>query len=213
MYKRSGGLQGFTIIELLVVIVVIAILAAITITSYSGVQQRALNANITSTAHTYYDALLSYSTLYGTYPPVPSQATTSADDRICLGKGYKDHTSDGIADCGNSSYPSLEYAPFNTALEALITIPQANDYVLSTPYQSSTFVGVTLIRQDSFTVNGTSNPYYMMYVLKGGNQTCSLPVLEEVSSADPFPHMKNSSSGYSWSDGNTTMCVVAMPNL
>ena len=40
--------KGFTIVELLIVIVVIAILAAITIVSYNGIQNRARTASITS---------------------------------------------------------------------------------------------------------------------------------------------------------------------
>lgn len=40
--------QGFTIVELLIVIVVIAILAAVTIVSYNGVQQRARTATVLS---------------------------------------------------------------------------------------------------------------------------------------------------------------------
>lgn len=37
------GVRGFTIVELVIVVVVIGILAAITIVSYNGVQKRALN--------------------------------------------------------------------------------------------------------------------------------------------------------------------------
>lgn len=40
--------KGFTIVELLIVIVVIGILAAITIVAYSGIQQRAVAASLTS---------------------------------------------------------------------------------------------------------------------------------------------------------------------
>jgi type IV pilus assembly protein PilA len=39
---------GFTIVELLIVIVVIGILAAITVVAYSGIQQRARDAKIAS---------------------------------------------------------------------------------------------------------------------------------------------------------------------
>src|SRR5665647_3707929 len=39
---------GFTIVELLIVIVVIGILAAITIVAYNGIQQRAVVASLTS---------------------------------------------------------------------------------------------------------------------------------------------------------------------
>ena len=41
--------RGFTIVELLIVIVVIAILAAITIVAYNGIQQQARNAAMTAT--------------------------------------------------------------------------------------------------------------------------------------------------------------------
>ena len=39
--KTQRNLRGFTIVELLIVIVIIAILAAITIVAYNGIQQRA----------------------------------------------------------------------------------------------------------------------------------------------------------------------------
>ena len=48
--KRAslGHSKAFTIVELLVVVVVIAILATITIISYNGIQQRATNSTIVS---------------------------------------------------------------------------------------------------------------------------------------------------------------------
>ena len=47
-YKQQPRFSGFTIVELLIVIVVIGILAAITIVAYNGVQQRAVAASLTS---------------------------------------------------------------------------------------------------------------------------------------------------------------------
>lgn len=44
----SRGGQGFTIVELLIVVVVVAILAAITVVSYNGISSRAKTATVES---------------------------------------------------------------------------------------------------------------------------------------------------------------------
>ena len=52
--------SGFTIVELLIVIVVIAILAAISIIAYNGIQERAQSASIISRATAYKKGLLAW---------------------------------------------------------------------------------------------------------------------------------------------------------
>lgn len=59
---------GFTIVELLIVIVVIGILAAITIATYNGVQARAENAKTINSVNAYVRAIRSYATINNTYP-------------------------------------------------------------------------------------------------------------------------------------------------
>jgi|GEM_PF-811753 len=56
--KRWAKQKGFTIVELLIVIVVIAILVAIVIVAYNGVQRRAAEAKRESDLSTYYKAIL-----------------------------------------------------------------------------------------------------------------------------------------------------------
>ncbi len=60
--------SGFTIVELLIVIVVISILAAITIVAFSGIQQRALDAVIRVDLKANRTKLLEYQTINGQYP-------------------------------------------------------------------------------------------------------------------------------------------------
>jgi|ETNmetMinimDraft_21_1059911.scaffolds.fasta_scaffold17845_2 prepilin-type N-terminal cleavage/methylation domain-containing protein len=208
--KRNTS--GFTIVELLIVIVVIGILAAITVVAFNGVQNNAHNAQIKATVRSYQQGLAGYLALNNEYPSVPSQATPSADDRVCLGTGYVDRDGDTEPDCGNSNFPAIEYAPFNSDLDALVTLPVVSSVDIPTPYENSVFTGAAFIRQDDFTVNGLDNPYYLMYALFGANQDCGTNVVEQVSEAEPFPAMQPSSNRWSWSDGSTTMCVVALPN-
>ena len=59
---------GFTIVELLIVVVIIAVLAAITIVAYNGMQNRAKNSAAKSTAATVSKKVQTYHTLKGSYP-------------------------------------------------------------------------------------------------------------------------------------------------
>lgn len=70
--------KGFTIVELLIVIVVIGILAAITIVAYNGIQTRGENQKTISAVKEYVKAFHAYTVDNGAYP------TTAG----CLGDGY-----------------------------------------------------------------------------------------------------------------------------
>jgi len=95
MFKTRSG---FTIVELLIVIVVIAILAAITIVAYNGIQDRAEASKTASAIQAYKKALMLYKTDNGVYP------TTGA---FCLGDQYPDPTFTGGsgAQCRYSTSP------------------------------------------------------------------------------------------------------------
>ena len=60
--------RGFTIVELLIVIVVIAILAAITIVAYNGIQNRAHNTTANETANQVRTKVEAYNSVKGQYP-------------------------------------------------------------------------------------------------------------------------------------------------
>lgn len=77
--------RGFTIVELLIVIVVIAILAAITIVAYNGIQNRAKTSSGQSLANTIVKKAEAYNTVESAYPSTTklrnneSQASTTAN--------------------------------------------------------------------------------------------------------------------------------------
>lgn len=67
--------SGFTIVELLIVIVVIAILAAITIVAYNGIQERSRMSRRASDVAAIRKALELYKADKGVYPPTLADST------------------------------------------------------------------------------------------------------------------------------------------
>lgn len=60
--------RGFTLVELLIVIVVIAILAAISIVAYNGIQQRARNSSTAESASQLKNKVEAWNGVKGAYP-------------------------------------------------------------------------------------------------------------------------------------------------
>ena len=84
-----SGLQrkdyGFTIVELLIVIVVIGILAAITIVAFNGVQERARTAAVTSALNQGGKKIEIYNAENGRYPDTLADANmSSSSDKIAF---------------------------------------------------------------------------------------------------------------------------------
>lgn len=83
MFKHEQ--RGFTIVELLIVIVVIAILAAITIVAYNGIQSRANDSSIESTAAEIQKAIQIWYVDTGILPAAGYGSTGSAVNDACPG--------------------------------------------------------------------------------------------------------------------------------
>lgn len=69
MKKLQLAQQGFTIVELLITIVIVAILASVSVTAYSGIQQRGRDAQRVSDMNAIVKALEMYKIQTGNYPP------------------------------------------------------------------------------------------------------------------------------------------------
>ncbi len=81
--KKSAA-YGFTIVELLIVVVVIAILAAITIVSYNGIQQQARLTQHIAALSQYGKQYQSYIALKGESPYVQSLGTGTGNRYGCI---------------------------------------------------------------------------------------------------------------------------------
>lgn len=107
--SRFSQPRGFTVVELLIVIVVIAILAAITIVAYTGIQTRTQNIRTIANVRAYLDALETYHAIKGSYPPADGEGTDEIA-MVCLGKGYKNGTCGVVTDTDVYESTSLESA-------------------------------------------------------------------------------------------------------
>lgn len=78
MGNLSGMNRGFTIVELLIVVVIIAILASITIVSFNGIQTRANNSAVQSDLSAFKKKMDIYRLDNGRYPAVGTGQTQTA---------------------------------------------------------------------------------------------------------------------------------------
>ena len=79
MKVRIGQRRGFTIVELLIVIIVIAILAAIAIVAYNGITAKAFNARVEADIRNVQNLVEAYNAQYGSYPSTGSINTVQTD--------------------------------------------------------------------------------------------------------------------------------------
>lgn len=145
--------SGFTIVELLIVIVVIGILAAITITAYNGVQNRANNTRQTAVAKEYAKLLKAYKAINDIYPP----------ESGCLGRNNVDTNADSNKDCNDNGNIIVN----DTLLTKLATVGSLPDVVTK---QTTGADGVRRagVRYESGMV---------IYFLSGSNAVCDLGFL------------------------------------
>jgi len=112
--------DGFTIVELLIVIVVIAILAAISIVAYNDIQQRANNTARIASGKQFITLFQLYKATFGSYPPqlYPQNAG------FCLGTGFPLSTVNSVTAQRCRSYNSggtyTAPAPRGTVPDALL---------------------------------------------------------------------------------------------
>lgn len=131
--------QGFTIVELLIVIVVIGILAALVIVQFTNIQQKARDTERKSDIRALQSKVAEYFALNAKYPVALNDITNLPAD-ACKGPGgsgtcaspdysYKAYrtgttvNTTGTTDCDNSTNDCVNYIIYTSGMEA-----QTNPY-------------------------------------------------------------------------------------
>ena len=179
--------QGFTIVELLIVIVIIGVLAAISIVAYNGVQRRASNAAIISAVNQTSKAIQAYIALEGKYPAKTGNACLTIDSGC-------------VRDTGVAEVASNE---LNTNMGIVGGYPRK---VVSV---GTVGTGITYNYQSDRVFDGESKPVLLMYYLDGVSQNCGVSGVMS-SWGTPTPAI-TSTTGWTGNAVNKTVCFVSIP--
>ena len=113
--KRNLNNKGFTIVELLIVIVVIGILALLVITTYSGIQAKARNSKRASDVKSLQTQIEAYFSQNGFYPNAlidpsnPTQSKTLVAAPVAKSYSYAVTQSDGSTSCESDDTGCAKY--------------------------------------------------------------------------------------------------------
>lgn len=155
-HKKNGF--GFTIVELLIVIVIIGILAAITIVSYNGIQDRARDVIIRDAARKLSDAFALWS---ADNPGVDPRSGGTSSVGPATATGCHSSSAGNNQDWVASSYPGYG-CTWGDILVASKYLP-ANFFSSLPPNTQNIWSNSTLL---NFTTYWCGSDFYLLYPLK-----------------------------------------------
>lgn len=157
--------NGFTLVELLIVIVIIAILAAISIVAYNGIQDRARNTAKIQAAQEIVKhlnlAVIANDVNFGSGAPYCIPGTGIDTD----GDGTKDCTASGTKRTEKSTVNDMFSGAQVTGLSFPTDVLKGSS---GTDYRG---VQVTY-GSGAYGVEGKHQPYFVYFALKGASQDC-----------------------------------------
>ena len=160
--------SGFTIIELLIVIVVIAILAAISIVAYNGIQQRARNTQTLNAVTAWVKALKLYQADKGEWPKIYDS---------CLGDTSQYRYDFSAASSGDNQCHYASFAYYNVKSPFINLMRQyIGEGSVPTPYMSTVGTSTDWYRGAAY-LYGIPTPgvarVYVQYALAGVTSKCN----------------------------------------
>jgi len=181
---RKISSRGFTIVELLVVIVVIGVLAAVTVVAYNGIQQRAQNAKTQQALAAWLKGLQLYKAENGRWPAGWN----------CLGEGYL-------------------YGPTGTETSGVAQCRQTNSttYVVENPSFNVTmkpYIGNTIPTPAFVTARSTDTLWYrgLMYAYGGGGTATDVYIQAAYAGAITCPPVGGVTPSLTGAAGGNTAC-------
>lgn len=218
MRKLFNDKSGFTVVEILVVVIIIGIISTLVVLSYTIYRKNAENAQAASVAQAYIDALNLYKYEKNNYPTFP-------EGYACLGEGY-DLLNDGSKTCLMQSWgvsQIKESATFNTALRPYFPggkLPKIGDYVMYSSPSSQYTGGYYTSDHPSvqWTLDGVRHPWFVIYFQEGAAAKCPVGPIATLVNIDGSgqAHLTSGvpSQGYTMAiEGKITGCLVPMPAI
>ncbi len=190
--------RGFTIVELLIVIVVIGILAALVSVAYRGIQDNANNAKTESSMNAWRKAMIQYATDNGSYPIAASACFNEVNITNCW------PTSNASPTLNNAIRPYLGNKN---------PLPAPSSQTLPNTWGSDRVAGGFMYSTVA-TLDGVLHRYYIAYNLKGLVR-CNMSGLLSLSPGMPWPSLSSTppTNGRSTQDGgNVSFCIAALPD-
>ena len=189
--------RGFTIVELLVVIVVIAVLASITTVSYSGIQTRANNVAVLTAAKQAQQALLLYIANNNSYP------LTGGDVGVCI------TTTCATLAGTTATYTNAGYlSTFGTNMATIGTLPK------SVPgMNGADHYGIIYSYVSTRTVDSVIVPAVLLYWLQGTSQSCGLSGVTSIPGGNTAV-LNSTTTAYTLANDSSsgkTLCLISIP--
>jgi prepilin-type N-terminal cleavage/methylation domain-containing protein len=205
--KRSAG---FTIIELLIVIVVIGILATLTFVVYKNITGKAQVAVTKNIVQQYTKALVGYQAEHGYYPNIDVLTDVPNSAGVCLGTGYEGKG------CGTRFGAGKESSQFNELMRPFIgTVPDIRPHTSSYHFDELNFdvTGILLqhLGSDGQTLNGQPiDRYAITYALDEPDVQCVGGEVMQVGSI-PGTNYLTGNFKNTLTDSKNTGCFVLLP--
>lgn len=184
--------SGFTIVELLIVVVVIAILAAISVVAYTGIQTRAENAKTVNGVSAYARIFAIYAADKGVYPTTSSYPCIGGSNA----SGYCARVANNAPAC-STSIGTAGTIPLNESFHA-----QLSEFVTDAPTVSDQQIACGGARFRGAYVNpnlSTPTELRLQLFLKG-NVECPAS-------------LSNARNTGVYREDQATFCSYMMPNL